>query len=168
MSNLLGLENDIPNASVDKDNSELEQAVKNGANWFYWIAGLSLFNSLLFAFGTSVSFLTGLGFALVMDVFVGAVVDAGGSPLLRIVSTVTNFVLVAAFALFGYYAGKQFKGAFLAGIILYLLDIALVLLLEEYLMAGFHAFALIFIGRGYLACRSLDTQRRNAIASTGP
>lgn len=156
MSNLLGLDEEVENAPVDTGRVELEQRMKGGSNWFYWVAGLSLVNSIIFAMGSQVSFLGGLGFALVMDVFVNEIIESGGPPLLRIVAILFNFALFAVFAFLGYYAGKQFQGAFIAGIILYLLDGLLVLLFGDYLMAGFHAFALIFIVRGYLACRDLS------------
>ena len=154
MSNLLELKDESPNAPIERDRSELEQRMKNGANWFYWIAGLSLVNSLLFLAGTQVSFLGGLGISLVIDALVDGMIEAGGPTFLRIVAVV-NLAFVAGFAFFGYYAGKRFGGAFVLGIILYLLDSILVLLFGDYLMAAFHAFALFFIIRGYLACRGL-------------
>lgn len=129
--------------------------MKGGANWFYWIAGLSLFNSVGFAAGATVSFLGGLGFAVLVDVFINAMIENGASPMLKIVSVVFALILIIAFALFGYYANRGFSGAFILGIIIYSLDLLLVLLLEDYFMAGFHALALFFIVRGYLACRRL-------------
>ena len=41
--------------------------LKNGANWFYWIAGLSLVNSAIFAFGGHVSFIAGLAYTQIID-----------------------------------------------------------------------------------------------------
>lgn len=139
--------------------------MKHGANWFYWIAGLSLVNSLFFLFGTQVSFLGGRGISLVVDAFVGGVIEAGGPATFRAVAIVINFVFIAAFALLGYYAGRQFKGAFLIGIIIYLLDSVLVLVFGDYLMTAFHGFALIFIVRGYLACRALTSPAQPSIAT---
>lgn len=162
MSNLLGLEEEAPNAAIEKDRIDLELRMKNGANWFYWIAGLSMINSLFVIFGTTVSFLGGLGISLVIDVVVNEMTADGGPAFLRVLAIVTNFVLFAAFALFGYYAGKQFKGAFLAGIVLYVLDALLVLLFGDYLMAAFHAFALFFIVRGYLACRDIHSLNQSS------
>lgn len=158
MSNLLGLEEEVPGAPLELERSEMEQRLKSGANWFYWIAGLSLVNSVVFAFGSPVLLLGGLGFTLVMDAFMQAFIEEGGPTILSAVAVVFNLVFVAIFAFFGYYAGRRFKGAFLAGIILYSLDSLLVLFLGDYFMAGFHAFAMIFIVRGYLACRSLVVQ----------
>lgn len=167
MSNLLELKEEDPSAPIEIDHSELEQRMKNGANWFYWIAGLSLVNSLLFFFGAQVSFLGGLGISLVVDALVGGAIEAGGPTVLRIVAVTINLVFLAAFAFFGYYAGNRFGGAFLVGIILYLLDSVLVLLFGDYLMAGFHAFALFFIVRGYLACRNLNSKDQSSFDQVG-
>lgn len=156
MSNLLGLNEEVANAPLEQDRTELEQRMKSGANWFYWIAGLSLVNSVIFALGSTVSFLGGLGFTLVMDVFVDAIIEGGAPPAMRFVAIIVNFVLFAIFAFFGYYAGKGLKAAFMAGIALYLLDGMLVLLFGDFLMAAFHAFALFFIVRGFMACRELQ------------
>jgi TRAP-type C4-dicarboxylate transport system permease small subunit len=159
MSNLLGLEEEVPNTPVGLEQSEIEQRLKKGANWFYWIAGLSLVNSITFALGSPVSFLGGLGFTLVIDVFVNAIIEAGGPAMLRAIAIIFNLILFAIFALFGYYSGKRFKGAFFAGTIIYFLDGLMVLLFGDFMMAGFHAFALIFIIRGYMACRELKAEK---------
>jgi len=47
--------------SVQEDNSELQNQAKSGANWFYWIAGASLVNTIIFLFNGRVSFIIGLG-----------------------------------------------------------------------------------------------------------
>jgi hypothetical protein len=41
--------------------------VVNGAKWFYWIAGLSLVNSLVVVFGGNFHFVLGLGITSVVD-----------------------------------------------------------------------------------------------------
>jgi hypothetical protein len=160
MSNLLGLEDKSASAEDSTYETapdlELEKHAKSGANWFYWIAGLSVVNSLIFVFGGNVSFLAGLGFTLVVDVFIDAAVQAGAPSLFKGISIIFDFVLVVVFALAGYYGGRRFTAAFLIGIGVYVLDGLLVLLLGDLLMAGFHAFALIFIIRGFLACRKLN------------
>jgi len=156
MSNLLGLEEETPNEPLEQERSKLEQRMKNGANWFYWIAGLSLVNSVIFAFGSTVSFLGGLGFTFIMDVLVNAIIEGGAPVGMRAVSIIFNVVLFGIFALFGYYSGRGFKAAFIGGLVLYFLDAILVLLFGDFLMAAFHAFALFFIIRGFMACRALQ------------
>lgn len=36
------------------------QQAKSGANWFFWIAGMSIFNSLIQLLGGSLNFVIGL------------------------------------------------------------------------------------------------------------
>ena len=160
MSNLLGLEEEKnvgPESDLNRD--ELEAKVRSGANWFYWIAGLSAINSVIYLFGSPVSFLAGLGFTQLADALVDAAIDNGLPSAVKAVAVIFNFMLVAAFALFGYYANKRFSAAFVVGIVLYVLDAVLLLMLGIWFSAGFHAFALFFIIRGFLACRTINAQQ---------
>ena len=45
------------------DGSIFDPQIRDGANWFYWIAGLSLVNALLGALGTNWGFALGLAVA---------------------------------------------------------------------------------------------------------
>jgi hypothetical protein len=163
MSNLLGLEEErrdvgdsqYPDASSGPD-PELAGQVKRGANWFYWIAGLSVVNSVIFLFGADVAFLAGLGFTILVDALIDVSIHNGAPALLKAVAVIFDLILVIVFALFAYYAGKRFSVAFIIGILVYALDALLLLALGLYFMAAFHAFALFFIIRGFLACRKLN------------
>jgi hypothetical protein len=172
MSNLLGLDEprpvNQPDVSTAYENEVLAAQVRSGANWFYWIAGLSAINSLIYISGASVAFLAGLGFTQLAEQIVDIGIENGLPSALKIVAIVLNFVIVAVFALFGYYANKRFTVAFIIGIVLYLLDGLLLLLLGVFLSAGFHAFALFFIIRGFLACRTLNSQQKGVPAFQTP
>jgi len=159
MSNLLGLEdeNKVVEPVMSAGRDELEARLKGGANWFYWIAGLSAINSVIYISGSSWSFLAGLGLTQLADAFVDVAINSGAPSALKAVAIVFNFMLVGVFALFGYYANKRFSTAFILGIVLYVFDGLLLLLLGVLLSAGFHAFALFFIIRAFLACRELNT-----------
>ena len=158
MSNLLGLEEQNSSAlgEIGPDLQELEARMKSGSTWFYWIAGLSGINSAIYAFGGDVAFLAGLGLTQVADALVDAAIESGLPAAVRYVAIVFNFVLVALFAFIGYYAGKRSSIAFIVGIVIYFFDALLVLLLGMWLGSAFHAFALFFIIRGFLACRTLN------------
>jgi len=159
----LGLkEEDTPNADQSKL-EELDATVKSGANWFYWIAGLSVINSLIYLSGSEWQFLAGLGITQLADGFVDVAIENGAPSAMKAVSLVFSFIVVAFFALLGYYGGKRSSIAFVIGIVIYLLDGLLVLLLGEFLVAGFHAVALFFLIRGFLACR-----QANAIDNARP
>ena len=158
MSNSLGLQDtqQTEGYGLEPNRDELEMRLKNGANWVYWIAGLSVINSLIYISGSDVSFLAGLGFTQLVAAFVDIAIESGAPAAMRGVSIVFSLVVVVVFGLFGYYANKRFTAAFVVGIILYFLDGLLLLLLGVFFSAGFHAFALIFIVRGFLACRELN------------
>jgi len=160
MSNLLGLEEakqNVGSGSYDEPGPELAAHTKSGANWFYWIAGLSVINSVIFVFGANVSFLAGLGITQLMDAIIGLSIEQGAPTFLKVVAVGFDLIVVAIFALIAYYSGRRFTAAFIIGIVLYLLDGLLLLVLGAYLTAGFHAFALYFIIRGFFACRKLNT-----------
>ena len=158
MSNLLGLEEQNKTAvgEIGPDLEELEARMKGGSTWFYWIAGLSAINSAIYAFGGDVAFLAGLGLTQVADALVDAGIGGGLPPAVRYVAVIFNFALVALFGFIGYYAGQRSSLSFVVGIVIYLFDALLVLVLGMWFETAFHIFALIFIIRGFLACRNLN------------
>lgn len=57
-------------SEILKLNSKLDEhlkAIKGGANWFYWIAGLSIINTLIIFFNGDVNFIVGLGLTQIID-----------------------------------------------------------------------------------------------------
>ena len=82
MSDLLGLQEEKPASGADYSNFDLgpdpawAAQAKGGANWFYWVAALSLINSAAFVFGAGVHFLAGLGLTEIAD----AVIAASNQP----------------------------------------------------------------------------------------
>lgn len=119
-----------------------------GAKWFYWIAGLSMINSLAVISGGNVHFVVGLGVASVVDAMARQVGSMGS-----VLDIVINGFVSGAFVLFGYFAVKGQKWAFLVGMGLYALDGLLLLGAKDYLGMGFHAYALFAIYRGLQAAQ---------------
>ncbi len=156
MSDLLGLAEEKPESlSAPEPDPEWAAHAKSGANWFYWIAGLSLINSAAFVMGANFHFLAGLGLTELVDAVVAASIEQGAPTSMKAVSVVFDGIVFIAFALVGYFANKFFQTAFIIGIIAYVIDALIVLVIGDYLMAGFHAFALFFIVKGFIACRQL-------------
>lgn len=179
MSNLLGLEEDRPSAGdsgsslTDTDDvADLKARSSSGANWFYWIAGLSMVNSAIFIFGGNVHFLAGLGITELTDALVDVSIQQGLPTMMKAVSIGFALTAVVGFGLVGYFARKFFRTAFILGIVVYVLDSIIVLLLQDFFMAAFHAFALFGIIRGYLACRAVkafeSAQSPSAVAPPPP
>lgn len=128
---------------------QLRTRSRSGANWFYWIAGLSLLNSLSGLIGSRFQFVIGLGITQFAD---GLVKGSGANPGLGLA-----FDLFAAgmFAMFGYLCSQRMTRAFYVGMILYLLDGLLFLLFKDVISIGFHLYALFWIFRGMKANEEL-------------
>jgi hypothetical protein len=120
--------------------------VRAGAKWFYWIAGLSMINSLAVISGGSFHFVVGLGVTAVVDAMARQVGSMGS-----VLDIVINGCVSGMFVLFGYFAVKGQKWAFLVGMGLYALDGMLLLGVKDFLGMGFHAYALFAIYRGLQA-----------------
>ena len=165
MSNLLGLEQERP-ASSQYDNVPmgpdpmLPARIKRGANWFYWIAGLSVINSVAFASGADFHFLAGLGVTEVVDAVIDVFINQGAPSALKAVAIGFDLVAVIGFALCGYFANKFSRTAFIVGIGFYFVDAIIVLLLGDFFMVAFHAYALYSLIRGFLATRELKAFQR--------
>ena len=130
----------------------------SGANWFFWIAGLSLVNSLIVVFNGEWSFVVGLGATQIVDGIasvVAADVEPNAVMIVRIVALALNVAIAAVFALFGWLARKRMGWAFILGMLLYLIDGLIFLLVQDWLSIGFHAFALFCIFGGYGSMKKL-------------
>lgn len=132
-------------------------AFKNGANWFYWIAGLSVVNSAISLFQGGLGFIFGLGVTQVVDAIAVAILEeqGDGAGLVRIIALGTSVFVAGFFVLFGWLAKQGMGWAFLIGMFLYLLDGLLFLWAQDWLSLAFHGFALYAMFRGYTALRQL-------------
>ncbi|MGA8154409.1 MAG: hypothetical protein WB952_25925 [Terriglobales bacterium] len=124
--------------------------VRAGAKWFYWIAGLSMVNSLGVIFGSNFHFVVGLGITSVVDAFARRAGSAGS-----VLDIIINGFVAGVFVLFGTFAAKAQRWAFLVGMALYLSDGVLLVSVKDYLGVAFHAYALFAIYRGYTVTRQL-------------
>jgi hypothetical protein len=122
-----------------------------GARWFYWIAALSMINSMVVIFGGNFHFVIGLGITSVVDAIAKRVGTAG-----NVLDLVINGFMAAVFALFGYFGAKAQKWAFLVGMALYAADGMLLLGARDILSIAFHAYALFAIYRGYTAAQQIQ------------
>lgn len=156
MSNLLGLEEEKQQAPIEAEPADLAANAKKGANWFYWIAGLSVVNSLAYASGADFAFVMGLGITLIIDVIADAFVRNGGPSAMKAVAVAFDFLIVGVFVLAGVFSGRRMTVAWVAGIAIYFIDTLIVLLLGDWMMTAFHCLALFFIVRGFLASMKLN------------
>lgn len=118
--------------------------IRSAARWFWWIAGLSLVNTVLAMSGTQTQMVVGLGLTLASDVAFGAT-----SPI--------GFVIDAAalgfFLLMGQQAQRGRLWAFYLGVVVYSLDALIYVLLQDWMPVALHVLVIYFIVRGVLALR---------------
>ncbi|GAP15919.1 hypothetical protein LARV_03714 [Longilinea arvoryzae] len=104
---------------------KLQNRLRSGASWFYWIAVLSIINSILMMASSKISFIFGLGITQIIDAMaylIGQDLGLESVNTVRIIGWVMNLVIVGIFALFGVFANKRKRWAFYVGMGLYGLD----------------------------------------------
>lgn len=135
-----------PNADLSATLSVLQKRIASGGNWFYWIAGLSILNSLIVLFHGHMSFVAGLGVTQLIDAGISELGGRAAFILLPI-----NLIFAGIYVMFGYFACRRAMWAFIAGTVCYSLDTLLFLLVKDILGLGFHVFALFCIFGGLKA-----------------
>ena len=140
-----------------EDYEKISQA-KSGARWFFWIAALSLVNSLVIHFGGNFNFVVGLAFTKIADTFVFQMSGGtNGLSAVKIIALSVDVIIAGVFALLGLFASRLQMWAFIVGMVLYALDGGLAVLFGDFLSAAFHAFALVMIFLGVMAARKLNS-----------
>jgi len=130
---------------------------RRGANWFYWVAGLSLVNSAVILGGGSIFFVIGLGITLVADGLAAAISQHHPETVWVVKGIALAFdVFVAAIlAGFGWLSGRRYLAMFGVGMAFYLLDGLIFLLFQDWLSVAFHGYALFCMWSGFQAFRKL-------------
>src|SRR6185295_5359261 len=124
----------------------------SGARWFYWIAGLSLINSIAASFNSNWSFLAGLGITqFISGVALGLSEDLGGA--VTVIALILDVLVAAFFVFLGVFAGKGHTWAFIIGLVVYVLDGLVFLAFQLWLPLAFHVFVCYCLVRGLLANR---------------
>ena len=129
-----------------------ENLFKGSTSNFYWIAGLSILNSLVQLVGGSWYFFIGLGITQLIDgIAKGIAQGAGGraATIIPIIAFVFDLWIAVVFIAFGIFARKQKKWAFIVGMTLYALDGLIFLIVPDFLSIGFHIFILFGLYTGY-------------------
>jgi hypothetical protein len=132
-----------------------------GGDWFFWIAGFSIVNSVLAQMNASIHFVIGLG---TTEVF-----DSGVLGIPKAAVLALDLLAAAFYVLYGFFARKGARWAFIVGAVFYLLDGLLLLTVKDWLAVAFHAYALYRIFQGFQAAQQLAVlQKQSAgFAATG-
>ena len=139
--------------------SQLESQLHTGANWFYWIAVLSIINSVIIAGGADWGFVVGLGVTQVVDGVAALIandVGGGAATVLTVIALTISVGIAGMVALMGYLANRRHTWAFVVGMVCYGFDALLFLLVREWGGVIFHGFALFGLYAGYAAARQLN------------
>lgn len=138
-------------AGFSEEISKMERQFKGGASWFFWIAGLSLVNSLIFHFGGATSFLAGLGVTQLIDgIAVGLKQDLDpplGSLMVPL-ALGADLLLAGYYVILGVLARRRSKLSFVLGTGSYVVDALIFLIVPDFWSIGFHLFVLIFLIAG--------------------
>jgi len=136
--------------------------IHRSASWFFWIAGLSIINTLVAMSKAGFVFVVGLGTTQIIDGFANAM-GSGGLA----VALVLDAIVAGVFILFGVFARKGHSWSFLVGMILYALDGALLMGLSlvakadlPILALAFHGYVLFILFIGWKACMALNAMAR--------
>jgi hypothetical protein len=131
---------------LNSENAKVAE-MRMGANWFFWVAILSLISSLLVWYYGFANHLVGLG---INEYFAHQAAAGNSGPMFALAM---SFVFAAILAGFGYFARKGNDVVFILGAFLYFVDAVVLLGYREFFAFSFHIFALYFIFKGLLASR---------------
>ena len=136
----------------------LESRARNGSGWFFWIAGLSLINSVIALSGATWTFLFGMAITQVIDgISIGIQHSAGlqGVNLVSLIALGLDVMVALVVGVFGYFARKGNQTVYIFGMALYALDAIVTLLFQDWLGFLFHLLALAGLWSGLAAMRKL-------------
>ncbi len=135
----------------------LKQHGDTGANWFYWIAALSLVNTAMAHGGADRQFIIGLSVTAIVDAIAQAIGKENPEAATLAMGIAIGFSVCVAIVviLFGWLARKRILWVFGIGMGLYLLDGLAYLALGDVLSAAFHGYALFSMYRGFGAYRQM-------------
>lgn len=142
----------------DVDTDALQNTVNSGANWFFWIAGLSLINSMVIFFEGNWSFAVGLGITQVFDGIALAFVNNGAGGGIKLAALLADIVVVLIFIGFGFLGRARHVWAFVAGMALFALDTLILIAAVDILGIIIHGVALFFLFGGMSAARRLNAE----------
>ncbi|MGI4789183.1 MAG: hypothetical protein ACRYFS_10080 [Janthinobacterium lividum] len=129
-----------------------ERRTQVGGDWFFWIAGFSVINSVLLFTGVHIQFVLGLGITDRINSVVNGLSQGAAIGL--------DILASAFFALFGLFSRKGALWAFVVGAVFYAMDGVLLVKSSNWFSLAFHAYALYRIFGGFQAAQQLGVLRK--------
>ncbi len=140
-----------PEAARIEQRLQLQSRHHGGAGWFYWIAGLSLINTIAAMAGTEWGFIFGLAITQVVD----ELAKMAGGGVATVAALVVDLFIAGVLVVIGVLARKGHEWAYWLGMVLYAMDGLVSLIATFWLGVAFHAFALFSIYQGLSAHKQL-------------
>ena len=131
-------------------------SVLHGADWFIWLAILSVINSLI----VYIYNIPNTPIALGITQWVDGTTTAFNSTMTTS-GLAINLLIAGALAMFGLLARRGSDIAFVVGIFLYVIDAFLMIGMKDFFGFGVHLLGLFFLVKGLLASRHI---RENAVS----
>jgi magnesium-transporting ATPase (P-type) len=153
--NLVKEKNVLDNSTIQKLN--LISSYRSGGRWFYWIAGLSLVNTIIYYFGSGMYFVVGLGIMQFVERFFSSFGNLG-----IIAYIIIDLLIAGVYVAIGYFALKGEKLAFILGFIFYFIDTLLFVYVKDIFSIIFHIYVLfnMFVGYGAFKKLKLGTSEK--------
>ncbi len=148
----------VPGQALDSAETEdLDKKIKTGGAWLYWIAGLSIVNSVIILTGSNWGFVLGLTLTQGIDFVCHSIATDFGWAA-KIFALVLDLAIAGFFVALGVFARRRQTWPFVVALVLYGVDTLLTLLTGIWLGVLWHAWALTCIVIGLKAA----TRWRNA------
>jgi len=127
------------------------------ASWLYWVAGLSAVNTVIHASGGTMTFSMGLG----LTQYLSGIGNVLG-PMAKTITIVASVVVIVILALLGYMACRGAVWAFIAGIVILILDTLLLIPVAStaWLSIAFHIWAIVSLFMGLKIARETPPEAR--------
>jgi len=146
---------------------ELFARGKNGAAWFYWIAGLSVVNTVMVLAEGGRRFALGLVVTMVSDAMAAKALKPGGEISLLWIALGFNAFVLGLFIVCGRLSQRRMLSIYALGMALYLVDCIFSLMLSGFMRTGggfigiaIHGYALWSMWSGFVAYRQLNVLER--------
>jgi hypothetical protein len=130
-----------------------------GANWFFWLAALSILNSLIVYYVGFGNLPFAFGITEWTDGTAGSFTNQLWQNPPTTAALVINILIAIAFAGFGYLARRGNDAAWVIGVLLYVIDAMLSIGMRDFWGFSFHLVGFFFLFRGLMASRHV---RENA------
>lgn len=147
--------------------TEVRKAIHGAGAWFWWIAALSVVNSIAVILDLKYGMALGLGFTQVIDAIFsfgadGEAMSPGATA--RVIQLSLVGAVAGGFYALGRAARRCSTRAFAWGMGLYALDALIFVLVGDWIGVGFHVFVLFMLWGGFSILRSARSQMPDAFA----